>query len=76
MNITVNGIELPIIGLTSISEIIEKFFQSEGEYIVKLNSQTVQTNKLKIIYLCDRDELQIVSFSKEIKYAKIKSNRK
>jgi len=73
MNIKVNGIDIPLTEPTTISDIIKKFFSSEGEYIIKLNSQSVQPNKIKIIYLCEADELQIISYEKQFQYAEKKT---
>jgi sulfur carrier protein ThiS len=79
-NITVNGIKVPLTKTTTIFDIIEKFFRSRCEFIIKLNSEMIQTNKVKEIFLSDSDDLQIVAYSKHCYQAQkrtvVKDNEK
>ncbi|MDD3420431.1 MAG: hypothetical protein PHE78_07545 [Candidatus Gastranaerophilales bacterium] len=62
--ITINGIKISLIKEKTVFDIIEKFFRSRCEFLVELNSQPVQINKIKEIYLSNSDELKIVAYSK------------
>ena len=64
INISVNEININLPENSTLKDIMDKFFRARCEFIININSESVQSNKFETILLKENDKLQIIAYSR------------
>jgi len=63
-NIVINGLKMPVVEGSTITDLITKMFDLRCEFLVSRNSKPVPSHRYQLCRVKENDNLQIVTYSK------------